>query len=160
VSGLETEFTDAGDSTGLLLWRVTNSWQAAIRAGLAPHGLTHVQFVLLASLAWLGPDAEVTQTALAGFARTDIMMTSQVLRALEAKGLVTRERHPDDGRARIIRATAEGVALANRANRDVERIDREFFGRLGARTADFTAALTALARDDSRPASAAPSAYA
>jgi len=147
VSGLDTEFADAGDSTGLLLWRVTNSWQGAIRAGLAPHGLTHVQFVLLASLAWLGPDAEVTQTALAGFAHTDIMMTSQVLRALEAKGLVTRERHPDDGRARVIRATDQGVALASSANRDVERIDREFFGRLGERSAVFAAALAELSRD-------------
>jgi DNA-binding MarR family transcriptional regulator len=145
VKRLDTEFADAGESTGLLLWRVTNSWQAAIRAGLAPHGLTHVQFVLLASLAWLGPDEEVTQTELAGFARTDIMMTSQVLRALEAKGLVTRERHPKDGRARIIRATEEGVALASRANRGVESIDRDFFGRLGAQRAEFTAALAALA---------------
>lgn len=38
---------------GFLLWRVTLSWQRQMRAALAPHGLTHVQFVLLASLWWL-----------------------------------------------------------------------------------------------------------
>ena len=46
-------FASADDSTGLLLWQVTNRWQAAQRAALKPHGLTHVQFVLLASLTWL-----------------------------------------------------------------------------------------------------------
>ena len=44
---------DADDSPGFLLWQVTNKWQAAQRAALKPFGLTHVQFVLLASLTWL-----------------------------------------------------------------------------------------------------------
>ena len=41
-------------SPGFLLWRVTLAWQRRIRAALAHHELTHVQFVVLASLWWLG----------------------------------------------------------------------------------------------------------
>jgi DNA-binding MarR family transcriptional regulator len=132
VTPLETEFDDASDSTGLALWRVTNRWQAAQRATLVPFDLTHVQFVLLASLTWL--DAEPpTQRELAAHAGTDPMMTSQVLRALEAKGLVERHAHPTDGRARLLVATAAGKALANRAVVAVEACDAEFFGALADR---------------------------
>ena len=40
-------------SPGFLLWRVTLAWQRAMRAALAPHDLTHVQFVLLTTTWWL-----------------------------------------------------------------------------------------------------------
>lgn len=128
---LETVFPDAESSPGLQLWRVTNAWQAVMRAALAPHDLTHVQFVLLSSLAWLPDgDAPITQQALAAHAHTDPMMTSQVLRALEGKGLVERRPHPTDARARALRITPSGVALANRANAAVEAADARFFAAL------------------------------
>ena len=41
------------ESPGFLLWRVTLRWQRVIAAALRPLGLTHVQFVLLASVWWL-----------------------------------------------------------------------------------------------------------
>lgn len=129
---LESEFTDAEDSTGLMLWRVTNAWQASQRAALKPLGLTHVQFVLLASLAWLENDDPITQRALASQAGTDPMMTSQVVRALERKTLVQRSEHPTDARARSLRITPAGAALASRANASVEAVDRRFFTPLGA----------------------------
>jgi len=152
MTGLDTEFSDADQSPGLLLWQVTNRWQAAIRATLAPLELTHVQFVLLASLTYLGADrigpnpkpVPVTQRALADHAATDPMMTSQVLRALEAKGLVERRDHPDDRRAKALVATRAGAELANRAVTVVERADAEFFAPLGAQEREFTAALSRL----------------
>ena len=49
----ESAFDTPQQSPGFLLWRVTLSWQRRMRAALAPHDLTHVQFVLLASLWWL-----------------------------------------------------------------------------------------------------------
>lgn len=127
---LHTRFADADASPGLLLWQVTNRWQAAQRAALAPLGLTHVQFVLLASVVWLAGDAPVTQRELADHAATDPMMTSQVVRALEAKGLVERSPHPSDGRAVALRPTPAGVELANRAIAVVENTDAMFFGPL------------------------------
>ena len=35
---LQTQFSNADDSTGLVLWRVTNAWQAAQRRTLKPFG--------------------------------------------------------------------------------------------------------------------------
>ncbi len=40
------------ESTGFLFWQITNLWQKRIRENLLILDLTHVQFVLLASLAW------------------------------------------------------------------------------------------------------------
>lgn len=145
-AGLGSRFPAASQSPGLLLWRVTNRWQAAMRAALAPHELTHVQYVLLASLTWLGdtePERLVTQVDLAAFAATDPMMTSQVLRTLERAGLVERLPHPTDGRARVLRATPDGAAAARRATADVEAADAAFFD--GVDAAAFAEQLATLA---------------
>ncbi|WP_042425914.1 MarR family winged helix-turn-helix transcriptional regulator [Streptacidiphilus anmyonensis] len=146
---LQTRFGSAEESPGLLLWQVTNRWQAAQRAALKPYGLTHVQFVLLAALTYLAAEGPVTQKALADQAATDPMMTSQVLRALEGQGLVRRLPHPHDKRARALEVTDEGRALANRAVAAVEACDAEFFAVLGEQGDGapdaFTRALRALA---------------
>lgn len=134
MTGLATAYPDADSSPGLSLWRVTNSWQRAIRDALVPFDLTHVQFVLLASLTWMGTTEPVMQRDLARHAGTDPMMTSQVLRTLESKGLITRKRHPTDGRAWSLAPTRTGRALANRANRAVETADAAYFAVLGPRS--------------------------
>jgi DNA-binding MarR family transcriptional regulator len=114
----------------LALWRVSNAWQRRVRAALAPHDLTHVQFVLLASLTWMDRSEPITQRDLAAHAGTDPMMTSQVVRTLEDKGYLTRTRHPSDGRAVTLVPTASGIARANNANVDVEAADRDYFQTL------------------------------
>jgi DNA-binding MarR family transcriptional regulator len=128
---LATGFGRPEDSPGFLMWRVTNRWQAAIRAALKPHELTHVQFVLLATLAWLDADGPVTQKRLADAAATDPMMTSQVIRPSDDKRLVTRSAHPDDGRAKALVVTPLGREAADRAVIDVEACDRAFFADAG-----------------------------
>jgi DNA-binding MarR family transcriptional regulator len=143
--GLAIEFDSADDSPGLMLWRATNRWQAAQREALKPFGLTHVQFVLLASLAYLDAEGPVTQRQLSDHAATDVMMTSQVLRALEETGLIGREPHPSDRRARALAVTTEGRALADQAVIAVEAADQEFFAAAGADLPTFTAVLRRLA---------------
>ena len=127
-----------------LLWQVTNRWQAAQRAALKPFGLTHVQFVLLASLTWLNADGAVSQRRLAEHAVTDPMMTSQVLRELEQRALVERATDQEDKRARAITVTEDGIALANRAIVAVEACDAAFFAALGPELAGFSQALATL----------------
>ncbi len=144
AEGLATRHESAEESPGFLLWRVTNRWQAAQRAALKPLGLTHVQFVLLASLTYLDTGGPVTQRQLADHAATDPMMTSQVLRALEAHELVERRAHPDDRRARAVTATSKGRRLANQAVAAVEACDDAFFAVLGGGVDGFAAALRAL----------------
>jgi DNA-binding MarR family transcriptional regulator len=161
IAELRTGFSDPADSPGLALWRVTNAWQRAVRAALEPYDLTHVQFVLLAVLTSTDRSEPVTQRDLAERAATDVMMTSQVLRTLEAKGLVRRLPHPTDRRARTIAPTPEGVDLVNRANSAVEAADRAWFAPLGDAVGDFTRRLGVLAvahgavPDEERPRAAA-----
>jgi DNA-binding MarR family transcriptional regulator len=133
---LRSAYGEAEHSPGLALWRATNRWQAAQRAALKPLGLTHVQFVLLASLTWLDTEGPVIQRALADHAGTDPMMTSQVLRTLEARGLVRRRALASDARARALQVTPAGAALANRAVAVVEAVDDEPSGpsAIGLRT--------------------------
>ena len=155
---LDTRYPDARSSLGLALWRTTNAWQRRIRAALAPHDLTHVQYVLLASLTWMDRTEPVSQRDLAQHAELDVMMTSQVLRALEAKGYVRREPHPADGRAVAVHPTPLGIALANAATHDVESADAAYFAALAPAQRD--AMLAALQRLTSAPALTPPAASA
>jgi len=142
---LQTEFDSPQASPGFLLWQVTNRWQARQRKALEAFDLTHVQFVLLASLVWASDEASYTQKQLAMHAKTDIMMTSQVVRMLERKGLVSRTVSITDGRSRHVRATVKGAALANRAVVAVEAVDRAFFHILGEDVAQLTGMMQRLA---------------
>jgi DNA-binding MarR family transcriptional regulator len=104
-------------------------------AALRPLGLTHVQFVLLASAWWLTEVAgeKPTQRRLAEHAATDPMMTSQVVRVLEGRGFISRAADPHDSRALRLAVTKSGARLALDAVRVVEAADDEFFTAAGAR---------------------------
>ncbi|EWT01224.1 MarR family transcriptional regulator [Intrasporangium oryzae NRRL B-24470] len=151
MSRLRTRFTDESESPGLLLWRVGNRWQAAIRDALAPYDLTHTQFVLLASLTWLRRerDEPVTQRELADYAMTDVMMTSQVVRTLESKGFIERRPHPGDSRARDLVVTAAGLDRVNAAIVAVEECDATFFAAAGPTFLGLLAGLQRLAGEPS-----------
>jgi DNA-binding MarR family transcriptional regulator len=100
---------------------------------LAPFDLTHAQFVLLASTWWLAEhDGPPRQRDLADHAGTDPMMTSQVARTLERKGLLVRDVDPDDRRAWRLQPTRAGAALARRAVVAVEAADTAYFAQLEA----------------------------
>ena len=119
---------DPDESPGFLLWHVTLRWQREIAAALAPLDLTHVQFVLLATTWWLNQRGEEpNQLSVATHAGTDVKMTSEVLRKLEAKGLVVRTVDAADTRARRINVTERGGDLALAAVAAVEGVDAAFF---------------------------------
>ena len=135
---IHSRFERADDSPGFLLWQLTNLWQQRIRAALAPLGITHVQFVLLAGTAWLADSGIiVSQVILSRHARTDIMMTSEVVRALQKKGLVRRAVHPHDPRAKVVTLTAEGEQIIQQAMALVESADEQFFKELGEQAPTF-----------------------
>ena len=82
----------------LALHRQTN-------ACFAEDGVTADQFVLLAALA----DADgVTQQELVRRVGSDPSTVRAMLQLLEGRGLVARERHPADGRARRVTLTRKG----------------------------------------------------
>ncbi len=127
------------EGPGFLLWHVANRWQRQQRQALRDLGLTHVQFVLLAGITWLGRDDQpVTQAQLAQHAQTDPMMTSQVVRTLEGKGLIERKPLPRDTRAKSLRVTTQGQTVVAEAMTLVERTDAAFFAELDESPAHFT----------------------
>ncbi|MGH7170921.1 MAG: MarR family winged helix-turn-helix transcriptional regulator [Gemmataceae bacterium] len=71
----------------------------------AKDGVTADQFVLLAALAEI--DA-VTQQELVRRVGSDPNTVRAMLLLLEGRGLVARERHPSDGRARCVTLTVKG----------------------------------------------------
>ncbi|WP_061248912.1 MarR family winged helix-turn-helix transcriptional regulator [Leptospira alstonii] len=123
--------SQADESTGFLFWQITNLWQKRIRENLSILDLTHVQFVLLASLAWFEETSQkATQVRLAEHAKTDVMMTSKVLRSLESKKLLVRQPDPEDSRANCLFLTTEGKELVGKAVHIVENTDKLFFSIL------------------------------
>lgn len=132
-----SRYTNPQDSPGYLLWQVTTMWQKEVRRVLEPLDLTQPQFILLHTCLWLNErDVEgkgVTQVQIAQFANVDVNVTSQVLRALEKRGYITRARHQTDTRANIITTTPEGTRLAIEGMNLVEESDKNFFELLADR---------------------------
>jgi DNA-binding MarR family transcriptional regulator len=124
---LPTRLPGPAESPGFLLWKVANAWQRRQRAALRPFGLTHSQFVLLATATWFGATETLTQARLAELSGVDPMTTSQIVRTLEAAALLERRDHPDDPRALAIAVTAAGRERARRAVVAVEEADAKFF---------------------------------
>lgn len=117
-------------SPGFLLWHISTSWRSSIETILRPMGLTHPQFVVLASLGWLTRKGErVTQAAIGKMAGLDPNTTSQVIKGLEQKNLIKREPS-SDGRAKNPLLTPEGHEILTQALPAVETIDAQFFDTL------------------------------
>ena len=76
-------------------------------AAFAPHGVTADQFVLLATLARGGH--ALTQRELARRMSSDPSTVRAMLVLLEQRGLVERDTHPTDARARTVALTAGGM---------------------------------------------------
>ncbi|HWY33181.1 MAG TPA: MarR family transcriptional regulator, partial [Nitrosopumilaceae archaeon] len=65
------------------------------------------------------------------------MMVSKVLRTLEKKGFITRQEHETDTRAKTIRLTPIGKAVLQKAIKNVENADLEFFSALETKLSSF-----------------------
>lgn len=104
------------------LMRVQQLVIGRLDAILKPHGLTFARYEALVLLVFssrgslpLGKMGE----------RLQVHPTSvtSIVRRLEAAGLVTRQAHPDDGRAVLAEITDEGRALVEAATRDLVAAD-------------------------------------
>jgi DNA-binding MarR family transcriptional regulator len=143
----KTDFTfdKPEESTGFLLWQVTNLWQREIKKALEKYELTHSQFVLLASIHWLSLNNQnVTQILLSNHTKIDPMTTSTVLRTLQTKGLITRQEHETDTRAKTIGLTETGMENVKQAIKTVEQFDKLFFGSFANQREDFNSKLARL----------------
>ncbi len=142
---IEFQFKSPEDSPGYLLGQLTMLWQRKQKKVLDPLDLTHTQFVLLAALGWLSRTSnEVSQVDIARQSNADRMMVSKVLRTLEEKGFITRQGHETDTRAKIIRLTRSGEVVLQKALREIEHGDLEFFSVLETKLSSFNSKMLKL----------------
>jgi DNA-binding MarR family transcriptional regulator len=144
-------FEKAEDSTGFLLWQVTNLWQREIKKALEKYDLTHSQYVLMASIHWLTlNNQDVTQILLSSHTKIDPMTTSTVLRTLQTKGLLKRQEHVTDTRAKTVVLTNNGKKIIKQAVKTVEAFDKDFFSTLGSKTTIFNNQLLSLLQQEGK----------
>ena len=144
-SSTASRFPVAEQSTGLLFWQASTLWRRSVELALHPHGITYVQFVLLEALSHLTRSGEqISQNDLAAFTKRDVTITSQVLRVLEKRNLVTRVTDQNDARARQLAVTEAGLAILETAIQIVETADEQFFKALDDKQQTFIACLQEL----------------
>jgi MarR family 2-MHQ and catechol resistance regulon transcriptional repressor len=91
------------------LVRAESSVRRVLAAELERHGLSAAGFSALVVLTTAGGELEMrTLRRRLGWTKAS---TSEVVSTLQARGFVTRRRHPSDRRAVILRITGEGVEL-------------------------------------------------
>lgn len=107
-----------GPTPGFLVWRLANKWRVAVDRAVAPLGLTHAQYSLVASLYGMRRVGErPSQRRLADHTGLEALYVSKLARALESAGLVERTRDPRDPRAVQLALTAEGRPSRSRPSR-------------------------------------------
>src|SRR4051794_27363790 len=85
---------------------------AVYKPVLAPMGLTHPQYLVMLALWEFEP---LSVKALAAAIQLDSATLSPLLKRLESRGLLTRERKPDDERTLSVALTAKGRDLRKQA---------------------------------------------
>lgn len=118
--------------------RVYNKWHSMIKKELKKMNLTHPQFVVLASLAYLSQDSnEVTQVMISKLSGIDVMTVSQILGLLEKHDFVKRKEHSRDTRAKAVILNKKGEEILQKAVPLVEQIDEIFFEKLNTDEGQF-----------------------
>lgn len=120
-------------SPGFLLWHISTSWRSSIESVLKSLGLTHPQFVVLATVGWLTKNGGlVTQVAIGKMAGLDPNTNSQIIKGLEQKQLILRAQS-SDGRAKNVSLTPGGSEILKQALPAVEKADSNFFNLLSVK---------------------------
>ena len=88
------------------MWLVMRATTSLLDAALAPTGLTADEFGVYSVLT--SADT-LTPTDLATWMSAPPTTVSSYVKRIEARGHVTRERNPTDGRSYVLRLTAEGA---------------------------------------------------
>jgi MarR family transcriptional regulator, organic hydroperoxide resistance regulator len=134
-------------NAGYLVWRLSNKWRAAMDRTLAPHGLTHAQYSVLASLFGMSRDGHrPSQRELADHTGLEPVFISKLVRALEQAGFIHRATHPDDPRAVELTLTPHGETVVQGAIPAVRGLQDELTRELGGRDGAETKLLTQMLR--------------
>jgi DNA-binding MarR family transcriptional regulator len=138
-----------GPTPGFLIWRLSMKWRVAVDRAVAPLGLTHAQYSLLASLFGMRRSGlRPNQRQLADHTGLEPLYVSKLARSLEAAGLIARTGDPSDTRAVQLALTDYGQDVTRRAIAVVHRLSDQLLAPLGGldgrRTEEFVRELRAL----------------
>jgi DNA-binding MarR family transcriptional regulator len=144
-----------------LVWRLSMRWRSAIDRALAPLGLTHAQYAVLAPL--LGMDRaghRPSQRQLADATGLEPLYVSKLARALDRAGIVERAGNPQDTRAVQVALTPRGREIATLAVQQVLELQDELTAPLGGlrdpKTQALLESLRALLDSPAPPGGSAP----
>ncbi|GAA4432016.1 MarR family transcriptional regulator [Actinokineospora soli] len=131
---------------GYLVWRLATKWRVAVDRALAPLGMTHAQYSLMATL--YGIDERPSQRMLADHTGLEPLYVSKLARALDDLGLIERTPDPDDSRAVRLALTDRGRTVTGEAIGVVRGLLDQLLEPLGGlddpRTRAFADTLTTL----------------
>jgi DNA-binding MarR family transcriptional regulator len=135
-----------GSTPGYLVWRLATQWRTAVDRELAPLGLTHAQYVFLASLKQLSASGPPTQRELCDHTGLDAVYVSKLARRLEAQGFISRADDAVDARAVRLSLTGRGMESIEPAISRVGALLDVLTAPLGGRDGRETMQLTEMLR--------------
>jgi DNA-binding MarR family transcriptional regulator len=116
-----------GALAGFALWQEAMRWQRGIDRALRGIGLTHTQLLVLGAIerTFVKTSESATQADIAREANLDTATTSAIVRALEKRGLVTRDVGHDDRRSWWIAMSPAGHRALEAASPLAEEVGRQ-----------------------------------
>ncbi|HUK44359.1 MAG TPA: MarR family transcriptional regulator [Gaiellaceae bacterium] len=120
VAGPREETGEPGIS--YVVARLERAVRAAINELVKPYGLTTLQYT---TLSVLGRRGELSNAQLARRSYMTPQSMSEVIEALERKGLIKRDQHPNHRRVFPAKLTATGVKVLEACNEAVAEMEEE-----------------------------------
>jgi DNA-binding MarR family transcriptional regulator len=114
---------------GYLLTRVANALRSEVTAVLDPLGLAFPQYICMRMLA---KDPGRSNADLARYTNVTPQAMNMVLRALEARGLVSRPTNVASGRSLPAQLTRDGEELLKRTDPGIRAAERKLMANLTA----------------------------
>lgn len=116
------------DNIGFYIWRLTKIWERTKQSVLTEFGLTSPQLEVLGAIEKMcESDQAVRQVDIAQALDTDPMTVSSILRNLERKEYVKRNKKDIDTRALFITITPDGSELLERAEAKAQMFQEKLF---------------------------------
>lgn len=148
-----TPLTKANSLPGNLLRRCHQISVAIFLRQCEAYNLTQLQYVVLAALDERGPLDQIT---LGGCTALDRNTVAVVVRKLEERGLVTRQRNPEDRRSMVVTLTEAGEALRMEAEAAVLKAQDEILGPLNEEERELLCGLLQRMADENNALSRVP----
>ena len=122
---------DINGNSGYLLLRAGQYYRQQVAQALKPLGLSHTQFFIIMAIWYLSKHQSVpTQVQVAEYAACDINVTSQVVRRLIGRGLVSRKQNPIDSRAYLLELTCQGESVARSSGERITKMHQELLAHV------------------------------